>query len=166
MRCARVRDKLDAYITESLAPQVRGDVAEHLETCKGCQAALERLLRLSSLLKESHVPAVPDGLAGRIVAAAKPEAFEQRSPAARPRWRISFSIPMGVAAAAVLVAGVVMGALVARSAYSPVSVAVANQAAVADPVAVYNLDYLSEAPDGSLAQAYLALVSDKDASGR
>ena len=166
MRCSRVREKLDAYVTDDLPPKVRDGDAKHLQTCEDCQAALERLRRLGSVLRESQAPGVPEGLAGRIMASARRQSSGQSSPMARPRWRISFSIPMGVAAAAMLVAGIVMGVLMGRGAYAPVSGSVANRAPAADPVAVYNLDYLGEAPNGSLAQAYLALVSDKDALGR
>jgi hypothetical protein len=36
----------------------------------------------------------------------------------------------------------------------------ARTAVQADPLAVYNLDYLGDAPEGSLADSYLALASN------
>jgi len=72
-----------------------------------------------------------------------------RLPTSRP-WAFK------VAAAAVLVFGLAAGSYMGRS----VSQTVTAQTAVqADPLAVYNLDYLADAPEGSLADSYLALAS-------
>jgi len=42
----------------------------------------------------------------------------------------------------------------------------AQAASQTDPLASYNVDYLTDAPDGSLAQTYLALVSTPAQEGK
>jgi len=66
-----------------------------------------------------------------------------------------------IAAAAVLVFGLAVGSYMGWSAERPMPQAVTARTAVqADPLDAYNLDYLGDAPDGSLAGSYLALASN------
>jgi len=62
-----------------------------------------------------------------------------------------------VAAAAVLVFGLAAGSYMGRSMSQTVT---ARTAVQTSPLDAYNLDYLSDAPDGSLAGSYLALASN------
>jgi hypothetical protein len=71
---------------------------------------------------------------------------------------------MRLAAAAVLMVGLALGA--ALSSDLKRSGATARNRAVADPAAVYGLDILSDAPGGSLADAYLALASGANGGGK
>ncbi|MFW6106933.1 MAG: hypothetical protein ACOC8H_02110 [bacterium] len=74
--------------------------------------------------------------------------------------------PMHAAAAAVLVIGLAVG-LVMGWTTSPAGQTPPAQATVqADPLDAYNLDYLGDAPSGSLADSYLTLVSATDEGGR
>ena len=73
---------------------------------------------------------------------------------------------MHAAAAAVLVIGLAVG-LVMGWTTLPASQAPSAQAAVqADPLEAYNLDYLGDAPSGSLADSYMALVSGRNGEGQ
>jgi hypothetical protein len=117
------------------------------------------------MLKQSRMPPVPNGFAERVMAAArqgrtvKPAIVLSWNPVA---WRLS--APMRAAVAAVLVVGLGLGIFMGRGAWRgrDLSGAVAQS----DPVAIYNLDYLTDAPNGSLAKSYLALVSDQNGQGR
>ncbi len=81
-----------------------------------------------------------------------------RSSAARIILR---SGAMNLAAAAVLVMGLAIGALMGRDTWQSPGVQSGgkSQMAQVEPTAIYNLDYLTDAPKGSLADAYLTLVS-------
>jgi hypothetical protein len=77
--------------------------------------------------------------------------------------RVSRPWAFKIAAAAVLVFGLAAGSYMGRSMSRTVT---AQTAVQADPLAVYNLDYLADAPSGSLADSYLTLVSATDEGGR
>jgi hypothetical protein len=71
---------------------------------------------------------------------------------------------MHAAAAAVLIVGLSVGVVLGWTSAPPA--ARAETAAEVDPVDVYQIDYLGEAPSGSLADSYLTLVSATDEGGR
>jgi len=68
-------------------------------------------------------------------------------------------MPMRAAAAAVLVIGLGTGALIGWNTWQAPAAPPTQAVSQVDPLAPYSLDYLTDAPDGSLAQSYLALVS-------
>ena len=65
------------------------------------------------------------------------------------------------AAAAVLVMGLAIGVLMGRDTWQSPGIQPVgkSQMAQVEPITIYNLDYLTDAPKGSLADAYLTLVS-------
>jgi len=160
MRCRTVQERLNAFLDGLLQPSERVAMEVHLQGCPECQASLARLRRLSSLLESMSVPPVPDGFAARLMQRAherQAEPRKSRSLAWRPVlfWR-EMPTAMRVAAAAMLALAIGLGALMARDLSSgpkPAGIA------AADPNAVYRVDYLSDAPGGSLADAYLTLAS-------
>ncbi len=79
----------------------------------------------------------------------------------RAAQKILQSRAMKLAGAAVLVMGLAIGALMGRDTWqSPGIQSVGkSQMAQVGPTTIYNLDYLTNAPKGSLADAYLTLVS-------
>jgi hypothetical protein len=78
-------------------------------------------------------------------------------------WRLT-TAPMHAAAAAVLIIGLSLGVVMSWSSVS--SSSQAQTAAQANPVDAYQIDYLGEAPSGSLADSYLTLVSATNEGGR
>ena len=165
MRCENVREELDAYLAGELPPRLCEDINGHVAHCLACREALTELRQLARVLGQAQTPPVPDGFADRVMMAARQRQGETLTlvfswnPLA---WRLS--APMRVAAAAVLVVGLGLGISLGRGVWrSPSSVETVAQG---DAVAVYNLDYLTEAPNDSLAQSYLALVSGQNAEGR
>ncbi len=159
MRCEQVRQKLDAYAANELAVGAREQVENHLAACDACRQALARQRELAALLRGVPAPPVPEGFAARLMAAAseRPAA----APASRWRWWNSVPVPMRLAAAAVLAISLSLGALMGRGVARG-----ASESAQADPTAVYGLDFLADAPSGSLADAYLALASAPAEEGR
>ena len=173
MRCRKVKRHLSALLDGLTPSDERAGMEAHLRGCPECQAALARLRRLSSLLESPPTPPVPGGFTERLMALAC-----QRRQHRRRGLRILSSGPMvfwrgmpasrRVAAAATVVMGLAIGALMGRDASRSIADAHLEPGRVgtADPAESYNLDYLSESPSGSLADAYLTLAMPADREGR
>ncbi len=168
MRCRRVRETFDAYRDGELPAVIREAVRGHLAACDRCREALARHTRLRAVLADAagRTPPPPAGFANRVMCAAR----RGWSPRAAPldwnpvRWWRQTRAPMRTAAAAVVVIGLCIGLLLGWTSAPSAPQAVAP--AQADPVDTYQIDYLGEAPAGSLADSYLALVSATDEGGR
>jgi hypothetical protein len=73
---------------------------------------------------------------------------------------------MRAAAAAMLVVGLLAGlAMGWNTVQAPAAKPSAQAAPQGDPLAGYNLDYLGDAPSGSLADGYMALLSGLNGEG-
>jgi anti-sigma factor RsiW len=162
MRCKKVRLKIDAYIAGTLSPQAHAAFAEHLKACDGCRRAAEAVRKLTELGRAGAVPPVPEGFAQRLAVLAR-RRTARRVPAAAGwslvAWWRMVSMPMRAVATAVLVIGLAAGAVLSWNTWQTPTTPTAQTAPQSDPLAPYNVDYLTDAPDGSLAQTYLALVS-------
>jgi len=69
MSCSEIREDLGAYLDGELDAARRSELASHLDSCADCRAELERLRRLSGLLRGLPQERAPEGLARRIVGA-------------------------------------------------------------------------------------------------
>ena len=161
MRCRKARLTIDAYVSGELGPRDRVAIEEHLKACDGCRQAATVSRRLVALGQALPMPPVPEGFAQRLQVLARQRIA--RPMLAVPSWSLAAwwrmaSAPVRAAAAAVLVFGLGTGALISWSTWQP-SAAPPVQASQTDLLASYNVDYLTDAPNGSLAQTYLALVS-------
>jgi len=163
MRCKHVRGKLDAYQSNELPPQVRGQIDEHLESCEGCRQALRRLRKLKGVLEAAPGAPLPAGFAERVLQKAR-----RRQPAAAARFSLNpfrwwLGSPAGIrfAAAASLGIGLALGGLLGSDMWG----AAADVKPPADPVAVYRFDYLSAAPDGSMGQAFSLMIAAPGKAG-
>jgi len=158
MRCEEVQQQLREFSTGELPMDVRQTVQAHLSECAACCAELAKVDALAGFLTGAQAPPVPSGFASRVLSKARQR--QEANPAAwnLMRWWRVTSAPMHAAAAAVLVFGLGTGALISWSTWQP-SAAPPVQASQTDLLASYNVDYLTDAPNGSLAQTYLALVS-------
>jgi len=166
MRCEEVQQQLREFSTGELPMDVRQTVQAHLSECAACCAELAKVDALAGFLTGAQAPPVPSGFASRVLSKARQR--HEANPAAwnLMRWWRLTSAPMHAAAAAVLVIGLAVGLLMGWKT-SPASQAPPAQAAVqADPLDAYNLDYLGDAPSGSLADSYLALVSGRNGEGQ
>jgi len=159
MHCRTVQRKLNAYLDRELATPERARVDAHLGVCAKCSEALDRLVRVGAALEQLPAPPpVPDSLAERVRARARQRLARLRPQRVVVRPRPLFWPVMGVAAAAILVLGLGLGALMGWDTLRPCP-APAALVGQAGPDEVYSLDYLTEAPRGSVAEAYLSLVS-------
>jgi anti-sigma factor RsiW len=169
MRCEKVRLKIDAYVSGELPPRVIVAIEEHLKACDGCRQAATVARRLVALGQALPTPPVPEGFAQRLQVLAR-QRIARPAPAA-PSWSLAAwwrmaSAPIRAAAAAVLVIGLGTGALISWNTWQAPAAPPAQAASQTDPLASYNVDYLTDAPDGSLAQTYLALVSTPAQEGK
>jgi len=153
MRCSETDNMIDTFLDGTLAPHLRKEVERHLDTCAGCRQTLERRRRLSVLLQSVDVPPVPRAFADAVMARAR--RVQASRPACGDAWLQTLF--MRVAAAVVLAAGVGAGAFMGVNSQrvpAPTDVGASDTLAGA-----YNLDTLSDAPEGSVPQAYLVLAN-------
>jgi len=172
MRCRKVQEDISAFLDGLVPPDRHAALEAHLRGCPECQAELTRLQRLSSLLEGTPAPPLPAGFSQRLMARA-----HQRQPQ-RHRFPILFSGLMDlwrpmpaarrVAAVAMVVIGLAVGAFMGRDTSRTMAAArpETSQVSMVDSVDSYNLDYLTEAPRGSLADVYLTLASPTDGEER
>jgi anti-sigma factor RsiW len=165
MRCDDVLEQLTAFSTGELPVEVRQAMQAHLAECAACRTALAEVDGLSGVVCAAQTPPIPSGFASRVMTAARQRRRAQPVAAWNlMRWWRLTSAPMHAVAAAVLIIGLSVGLVLGwTSATSPAQAAGAVQP---DPVDAYQLDYLGEAPSGSLADSYLKLVSATDEGGR
>lgn len=163
MRCKAVRNKLDRFSRQELTPRMRERVEAHVSQCADCRQHLARQERLAVLLTTApEPPAVPEGLSDRLMVAARQRQADRRSvPASlwRLRWLSSTAwirrnVVQVVAIAGGLLVGILMGQQTWHSAHAPIR----QRTVEPDAVSVYELDYLTDAPGGSLVQSYLSLT--------
>jgi len=161
---------------------MRERVEAHLSACADCRRHLARQEGLTSLLTSlPKPPAVPEGFGDRLVAAARERQAAHR-PVPGSLWRLRWLAPPGTATnlrsvpglvavgrkaaqAAAIAGGLLIGILMGQQTWRSAHSSIAQQAAQPDPVAVYQLDYLTDAPDGSLVQSYLALTNAPNHNG-
>jgi len=169
MRCREVTTRLDAYVGGELPSALAAEVESHLASCESCRLALDRLRRLAAVLGQTLMLPVPAGFALKVMAEARTRAARRPAVAAwNPfQWWKMGSVPMRAAAAAVLVVGLLAGLAMGWNAVQAPAAKLSAQAAPqGDPLAGYNLDYLGEAPSGSLADGYMALLSGRNGEGK
>jgi anti-sigma factor RsiW len=170
MNCLELREHVNAFIDGELPPLQTEEIEAHLGTCAPCRQAFARLQQLGSLLQEPSVPVVPENLAERVLGQARKRTERSRTAADmawKPfPWKGSTSLPMRVAAAAVLLVGLSAGVLMGRQVGRRTAGASEQKGfRSTDAASVYSLDYLGGNPRGSLPEGYLKLVADIRRSG-
>jgi anti-sigma factor RsiW len=175
MHCENVQEQLNRFTAGDLPVADRHAVGAHLAECAACRAKLAELDALAGVLASTPTPPIPPGFASRVMAAARQR---QEAQPARLRqgnggqvaawnllrwWRLT-SAPMHAAAAAVLIVGLTVGVVLGWT--SAPRTAPTETVVQTDPVDAYQVDYLGEAPSGSLADSYLTLVSTSNEEGR
>jgi len=165
MRCEETQIRLATYALGELAPEERRQVYAHLRECAVCQAALARTDWLAAALMKADAPAVPAGLRERVMEAARTRRRAKIAAGWNPfKWWRMATAPMHAAAAVVLVVGLTVGLLMGWT-FAPLR-AKTTTIAQQDPLDAYRLDYLGDAPAGSLADSYLTLVVAANEGGR
>jgi len=165
MECHEIRSTLHAYAEGRLSHGERSRVQSHLRACASCQAALARMDRVAAVLLDSEVEPVPARLVESVMAAARKQQRERllavRGPLAW--WRAA---PAAMRAAAVLFLLTGVGAGIGLGWASAPAVARERTVANVSPVGLYSLDYLSEAPAGSLTERFMTLATATNEGGR
>ena len=165
MRCQDVNIQLKAFSIGELPTDIRQAVLAHLSDCAACRADLATIDALAGMGAAAQSPPIPEGFSARVLAMARQrqenDLFETWN---LVRWWRLTSAPMHAAAAAVLVVGLAIG-LVMGAASGPLTAPTAKNEQP-DPVDTYPLDYLGEAPGGSLADNYFALAVTTSEGGR
>lgn len=104
MCCENTRQQLGRFLDDELAPDVRAEVSDHVQTCAACSLELERLRDLTSALFDRETVSVPGNLWDSI----ERRLDSQSDPAAVPhqarRWKFRRR-PWVLAASVVLAVG-------------------------------------------------------------
>jgi len=164
MDCPTAQTNLSAYLRGDLPLDQRSALVAHLRGCRICLVRLAAVDPLASVLVQTETPPVPSGFERRVLAAARSRRSQVVAVAWSPlRWWRMASAPMHAAAAAVLVVGLAAGLALGWAARPATRQAQEDSQAMAltTALAAYNLDYLGDAPGGSLADSYLALLTNR-----
>jgi anti-sigma factor RsiW len=161
MDCKLFKKRLHRYVDRALPPLVHAVMEAHAASCPACRREVESLTDLATVLHaaDSTLP-VPEGFARRVMARAVvrkvPARFSVFGWLSSQDWWTEIASPTRAAVAVVLVIGLSLGAVMGwdvnrngRNALPP--------SGKSDALAAYNLDYLGDAPAGSLAQVVMAL---------
>ena len=68
-QCERIREQLDAYLSNELLVETTGDVAKHLKNCAGCSRELESLMRVREALRNAVAKKLPPEHLGAAIRA-------------------------------------------------------------------------------------------------
>lgn len=161
MNCRHTKSRFSRYLDGEISVTERERIESHVNACPACRKALEQLQSVSeSLAQLPSPPDVPQGFAERLRSLAA-----QRVPvqASIVSFRDLLTPPMRFAAAAVLMLGLGLGVVLSLDLNR--AGAARESQTVMDPAAVYGLDVLTDAPGGSLADAYLALTVGANGGG-
>jgi anti-sigma factor RsiW len=162
MKCTKVLSRLNAYADRELAGERRRAVADHLEHCHACRAQFERIRQVEDLLDTMAIPAVPEGLAGRIMARARSQAA--LTTAKKPflaaewlrlRWFKTLSAPMRLVACALVLLAFFFGLTMSRE----VSLSGTRPTTEARVESLEGLEWFSATPPDCLTSTYLSLAS-------
>lgn len=166
MNCQDIQSKLADYIDGRLSGIERSQLRTHLVSCVSCRSELAKLDPFALLLLQTDPPPVPPDLTSRILAAARDRNCREQTSSWNPLswWRLA-PVSMQAAAVGILVVGLGLGFALGKSTAESVT-AGATIGPQADPLEVYQLDYFGDAPSGSLADAYLVLITTGSQGGQ
>ncbi len=166
MNCQDMQNRISDYLDGRLSRAERDLVKTHLIECPFCSAALAEVDPVANVLLRSEDPVVPPDLADNTMAAAS-RLVRRNQPAAWSLlswWRLA-PLSMQAAAVGVLVIGLSLGRILGKSVATSPEPATATMTQT-EPIDIYQLDYLEEAPSGSLADSYLALIMASNGGGQ
>lgn len=165
MRCSKARKGLGALLDGELDPTAAGELRGHIESCLSCRSALEELESVESFLGDALAPPpVPSGFAARLADQARRRATENGMIREAEPLPSGFGSPstvlMRVAAALVFAVGLTLGSLMGWSTWrGRTSESRPAAVAEADPLEIYSADCLTDAPEGSLTEAYMSVLT-------
>jgi anti-sigma factor RsiW len=162
MNCNKVLSRLHAYLDEEMPVKLMREIEEHVSCCPSCSSQIERIRQVSDVLDSLTVPSLPQGFAARVMAEARrraPLANDEKSlfPLGwQPlRWLLDLSIPMRLAACAMVLLGCLLGMLMSKE----LSLSGNRQPLVAEAENLDGFEWFSPTPPASLGSTYLTLAS-------
>lgn len=168
MKCDRVRTRLNAYADGELSGLRRWRIGRHVRGCPACRSFLASLGELNRMLGQLPLPALPAGLAERVVAAAKHRAPSTTRPS--PIGRVAewltqgltgMPVPLRIAACGTVLVASLLGSLVADR----VAPGSPQEAALNAGQTLDGLEWFGVAPPLSVAGAYLTLAQASAGGG-
>lgn len=161
MKCRTAQSKLSRCLDGELPVRDRDPIERHLRECLPCRNELERLRVVADAMATlPEPPEVPAGFAERVMDRAAQDVVRRGQ--VLMFWQ-PVSPPLRIAAAAMVVLGVCLGALMSRDLVCGRDPA--PDVAVTELDTFYGFGYLTDAPAGSLADSYLALAAGADGGG-
>jgi anti-sigma factor RsiW len=162
MKCRKILSRLNAYADRELAKERRHEVEDHLDHCQACRAQFERIRQVEDLLDTIAIPAVPEGLAARVMVQARSKApfTTARKPLfaadwLRLRWFTALPTPMRLVACALVLLAFFLGVTMSRE----VSLSGSRLTTEARVESLEGLEWFSPTPPDSLESSYLSLAS-------
>lgn len=167
MRCRYVKQKLDRYIQGDLPEPISKNIARHVRNCQDCADALSRLKTLAGFFEDTSLPPVPEGFSERLMHRVHRQQYLQQTsePTAMRLWEWfgRTGLKQSAAAAGIIIGlsiGLLMGLQTSRQSRQRQT---ANQiAGNSGLIDTFRFDYLTEAPDNSLSQVYVQMISSTD----
>lgn len=171
MNCKKVLSRLHAYLDGEVPAGLMHEFEEHLGICPSCRDRVERIRRVGGMLDSLAVPPLPKEFAARVMAEARKSS--PAFPAGKPLWGIDWlplrwfadlSVPMRLAACAVVLLACLLGMFMSRD----LSLSGIPRAGVADAGHLDGFEWFSPVPPASLGSAYLtlALTTPEDRGSR
>ena len=126
MSCEYVQERISPLLDHQVAPEERGAVLAHIESCRTCSAHYESMLSLRAALRSVNAPQVPERLSQKLRVMASHErarrvsrlTLKARMDYWRGRAHLAFDNvmrPFGLPAASGLVSAMLLFALLAPS---------------------------------------------------
>jgi anti-sigma factor RsiW len=161
MKCNKVLSRLHAYVDGEVEAKLVCRMEEHIGACPSCRGQIERIRRVGGMLDGLTVPLLPPEFSTRVMAEAQRRASlagERRAffPSGREtlRWLRDLSVPMRVAACAMVLMASVLGMFMSKE----LSVSGNRPIPVVEAENLDGLEWFSTTPPVSLGSAYLTLA--------
>ena len=167
LSCVRYRSRLGAFLDGELNRRKSNAIAAHVAGCAACQKRIEDIRGLEGVLRSaSLVPALPDGLAARVMAEARrkrrAEKIEQKPFFAMMwnpvRWIAQLSAPMRIAACVTMLLAFAAG--IGLNGSQSTGVAMNGE----PENSIYGLEWFEPVMPDSIGSVYYALITRSDAT--
>jgi anti-sigma factor RsiW len=171
MNCRKVLSRLHAYVDRELPARLMCEIEEHLSVCPSCRSQVEGIRQVDDILDSLTVPPLPDEFAVRVMAEARRRALpvpEKRSLLRVDwlplRWFADLTVPMRLAACAMVLLACLLGMFMSRD----LSLSGSPRIAIVDAENLDGFEWFSPTPPASLGSAYLtlALTTQEDRGAR
>jgi anti-sigma factor RsiW len=162
MNCKKVLSRLHAYLDGEVPARLMQETEEHLSVCPSCRSRVEHIRQMGDVLDSLNVPPLPQEFAARVMTEARKRVplAEERLPFfpiewGALRWLFDLSVPMRLAACAMVLLACLLGMFMSRD----LSLSGSSRTNVAEAENLDGFEWFSPTPPTSLGSAYLTLAS-------